>query len=191
MSSRRGSARCDRHCTGWRRRKFSRAAGVPRVQVSIKKSGSGLGAFPEHLLNVVEDWRGLDRTGLRLVSSRASRFWWVVVSQAAIRIELVIHCDPSARTALAWRVSRMWLVYRQGKRLFPINSCNGDCARDCSALAGFGEEERTGFAGVNWRLRATLVRIDVRSEHGVHAGEVAFAARLEPFDHIAVEAQMN
>ena len=39
--------------------------------------------------------------------------------------------------------------------------------------------------------RATLSRIDVRSQHGVHARQVAFAARLEPFDHIAVEAQVD
>src|SRR5580698_674743 len=74
-----------------------------------------LGAFPEHLLKVVEDWRGL--TGL--VCALSFEGFAVLVGgcfPGAIRIELVIHCDPSARTAFAWRVSRMWLVYRQGER---------------------------------------------------------------------------
>ena len=40
-------------------------------------------------------------------------------------------------------------------------------------------------------LRAALLRIDISAKDGVHAGEVAFAARSEPLDHIAVEAQVN
>jgi len=46
----------------------------------------------------------------------------------------------------------------------------------------------------DWQLaqpRVLLLRFDVGSENGIHAGQVSFAARTEPFDYIAVEAQMN
>ena len=33
--------------------------------------------------------------------------------------------------------------------------------------------------------------IDVGPEHGVHAGKVSLSVGLEPFDHIAVEAEMD
>ena len=35
-----------------------------------------------------------------------------------------------------------------------------------------------------------LLRFDVGPENSIHAGQVAFTARPEPFDHIVVEAQM-
>ena len=45
-----------------------------------------------------------------------------------------------------------------------------------------------------WRLsqsRVLLLRFDVGSENGIHACQVSFAARTEPFDHVAIEAQVN
>jgi hypothetical protein len=41
-----------------------------------------------------------------------------------------------------------------------------------------------------WRLCGMLLRFDVGSEDGIHARQVSFAARPEPFDHIVVEAQV-
>lgn len=35
------------------------------------------------------------------------------------------------------------------------------------------------------------LRFDVGAENGIHAGQVSFAARPKPFDHVAVEAQVN
>ncbi|MBV8664040.1 MAG: hypothetical protein JO107_13165, partial [Hyphomicrobiales bacterium] len=38
---------------------------------------------------------------------------------------------------------------------------------------------------------ASLLRINIGAQHRVHSRKVAFAARLEPFDNVAVDAQMN
>jgi hypothetical protein len=35
------------------------------------------------------------------------------------------------------------------------------------------------------------LRFDVGAEDGVHAGKMALAAGLEPFDHVTVEAEVN
>jgi len=46
----------------------------------------------------------------------------------------------------------------------------------------------------DWQLaqpRVLLLRFDVGSENGIHAGQVSFAARPEPFDYIVVEAEVN
>jgi hypothetical protein len=40
-------------------------------------------------------------------------------------------------------------------------------------------------------LSTMPLRFDVSSENGVHAGQVSFATRLEPLDHVAVETQVN
>ena len=64
-----------------------------------------------------------------------------------------------------------------------------------------GKERNRGYAhamkqfacfGVCIRQsRAMLLCIDVGAENGIHAGQVALAARFEPVDHIAVKAQMH
>src|SRR3984957_15349131 len=42
-----------------------------------------------------------------------------------------------------------------------------------------------------FRLGSLLVRFNIGAQDGIHAGEMALAALLEPFDDIGVEAQMN
>lgn len=80
-----------------------------------KEERVGFEASSKQLMKVAEEWRAwveLARTG------RFHRFAVLVCAcfVAAIWIELVLHSDPPTRTALAWRVSRMCLVYRQGGR---------------------------------------------------------------------------